>query len=364
MAMSLAMTADCYSNSARDYLIKGQAKQAKGDLNGAIAEYGKGIQLAPNARLYIQRGLALAARGNIEAAIDDYTRAIAIRPDYWPAYSYRGNAERAKGDQNGAAADYAVASRIAMNSGRAKDVWEQNAMEQSMTSLPMDAKAVIYVYHQMPHRRPFDGYLNVNTYANRNFLGMMPVASGSYARLEVPKGKIVVTATGAGFDEFTDFLPGGNSTPLCTNLDWQRLGEAQPSDLARCRSELADAQETVNRILAEGNPIRNPEELIRLCHPQTQDGGQQNGKYIALIDTEVVKFCAGQLGYGLHILTGENVIARAEIDAEIGKTYYVEWSLSDSRGFGHGIMTQIDEVTGAKAIAGLPNWTDRGAVPR
>ncbi len=353
LTMFLTMTAVGFCDKADAYIAQGNAKRAKGDLNGAIADYDRAIELRPNAKFYTQRGLALAAKGDLEAAIADYNRAVEIKPNFVPAYAYRGNAKRAKGDLAGADTDYNTTSEIAKSSIVLSDL-----AGHSTVPLPTDGEAVVYVYHQMPRRRPFEGFVLVNIYANRDFVGVMAADGASYARLEVPKGMITLTETGAGFNQFADFLPLGSSGPLCQYVDWEHLGEAQQVDLSRCEGELQDAEAKLDQILAAGNPIQEPLELRRLCNPDTQYGGETKGTYIELVDPGSVRYCIGRLRYGLSLLTGDNVVARTEIAVEAGKTYYIEWTLSDSKGFGHGSIGPVDEITGAKATAGLPNWSD------
>ena len=98
--------ADAYNN-------RGIAKKAKGDLDGAIADYTKAIELKPDdADAYINRGDAKKAKGDLDGAIADYTKAIELKPDDAEAYVNRGDAKKAKGDLDGAIADYTKAIEL------------------------------------------------------------------------------------------------------------------------------------------------------------------------------------------------------------------------------------------------------------
>lgn len=92
---------------AEDSFTSAQAKQAKGDLDGAISDYNSAIELDPkNPYAYYNRGLAKAAKGDVEGAVADYNRTIELNPKFPPAYNSRGNVKQAKGDLDGAMADY------------------------------------------------------------------------------------------------------------------------------------------------------------------------------------------------------------------------------------------------------------------
>ncbi len=82
--------------SIRDaYYNRGAAKIEKGDLDGAIADYNRAIELNPkDARAYNNRGIAKRAKGDLDGAIADYNRAIELDPKLAIAYNNRGNAEK------------------------------------------------------------------------------------------------------------------------------------------------------------------------------------------------------------------------------------------------------------------------------
>src|SRR5437016_5567595 len=94
-------------SSPGDYVNRGTAQYAKGDFDGAIADYDKAIALDRNYVVaYINRGNARDDKGDHDGAIADYDKAIALNPNEATAYYNRGIARRAKGDLDGAIADY------------------------------------------------------------------------------------------------------------------------------------------------------------------------------------------------------------------------------------------------------------------
>jgi tetratricopeptide (TPR) repeat protein len=95
------------------YVNRGNAKQAKGDIDGAITDYNAAIELKPGDPLaYYNRGIGKRAKGDLDGAVADYNKAIELKPDYAYAYNNRGAAKQAKGDLDGAIADYTKAIEL------------------------------------------------------------------------------------------------------------------------------------------------------------------------------------------------------------------------------------------------------------
>jgi tetratricopeptide (TPR) repeat protein len=95
------------------YYNRAQAKRLKKDATGAIADYTRAIELgSTNPAAYNNRGNARAENSDQAGAIADYTRAIELKPDYARAYYNRAVTKGAKGDKSGAEADFKMARKL------------------------------------------------------------------------------------------------------------------------------------------------------------------------------------------------------------------------------------------------------------
>jgi tetratricopeptide (TPR) repeat protein len=99
--------------SAEQYYRSGISKKAKGDLDGAIADYSKAVEINPRyAEAYANRGLARKTKGDLDGAIADYDEAIALNPRLKEAHNNRGLARQLKGDLDEAISDFDKALEI------------------------------------------------------------------------------------------------------------------------------------------------------------------------------------------------------------------------------------------------------------
>src|SRR5881398_3182174 len=95
------------------YYNRAQARRLKNDTAGAIADYTRAIELgSTNPAAYNNRGNARAENKDRDGAIADYTRAIELKPDYARAYYNRATVKKEKGDATGAAADFKHAQEL------------------------------------------------------------------------------------------------------------------------------------------------------------------------------------------------------------------------------------------------------------
>ena len=99
--------------TARDYCNRGVARQKKGDLDGALADYDRAIEINPHdAAVYNNRGLVKIAKGDLNGALADYDRALQISPRNFEIRDNRGVVRQKKGDLDGALADYDIAIKL------------------------------------------------------------------------------------------------------------------------------------------------------------------------------------------------------------------------------------------------------------
>lgn len=73
------------------------------------------------AEMYYNRGLAHSKKGELELAIENYTKAIELKPDYADAFYNRSKTWLHLGEQEKAKSDMAAASSIGINSTTASE---------------------------------------------------------------------------------------------------------------------------------------------------------------------------------------------------------------------------------------------------
>ena len=69
------------------YLEKGNESHRQGDIEGAVENYRKSIQLHPTAEAHTFLGWMYSFQGRIEAAIQECKTAIAVDPDFGNPYN-------------------------------------------------------------------------------------------------------------------------------------------------------------------------------------------------------------------------------------------------------------------------------------
>lgn len=115
-----------------DYLADAKNKMAKGDYEGAIADYDKAIGSSSNpADLYNQRAAANLQNKDYQAALNDYSKAIQADKNNASAYLNRARLKTSLGDSKGAAQDAQAAADLYKQQGN-----EEGALQaQNMVNL-------------------------------------------------------------------------------------------------------------------------------------------------------------------------------------------------------------------------------------
>ena len=105
---------------AAAYVSRGVARHKKGDDNNALVDFDRAVQLdSNNTNAYFIRGLFRQQKGNLDGALADYDVTIRLDPKNASAYNTRGFVRRTKGDLDGAIADYDQAIRLDANDASA-----------------------------------------------------------------------------------------------------------------------------------------------------------------------------------------------------------------------------------------------------
>jgi len=99
--------------TAEAYCKCGEAKRIKGDLDGALADFNRAIELKPDfAVAYNNRALIKKQKGDPKGALEDYDKAIALKPDIAQIFVNRGALRRVSSDPDGALTDFDRAIEI------------------------------------------------------------------------------------------------------------------------------------------------------------------------------------------------------------------------------------------------------------
>lgn len=86
---------------------KGYVKWYLGDLNGALLDYNRAIELKPDyAFAFNNRGCVKEYLGDLNGALLDYNRTTELNPDNANAFNSKGNVKQWLDDLNGALSDY------------------------------------------------------------------------------------------------------------------------------------------------------------------------------------------------------------------------------------------------------------------
>jgi TonB family protein len=103
------------------FMKRAAASSDKGDLDAALVDFGKAIELKPDSfEGYYERGLAHLNKKAIELAVSDLGKAVELNPKSAVAWANLGDAYERKGDAAKAKADYQKAVELDVNVEPAK----------------------------------------------------------------------------------------------------------------------------------------------------------------------------------------------------------------------------------------------------
>ncbi|HKY29131.1 MAG TPA: tetratricopeptide repeat protein [Pyrinomonadaceae bacterium] len=88
------------------YYFRGMAHYRKGNSDQAIIDLSKAIAIKPHPRFYDDRGNLLALQGELDRAIADLNKAIEMEPKYAKAYGDRGIVRLMRGENTDAEQDF------------------------------------------------------------------------------------------------------------------------------------------------------------------------------------------------------------------------------------------------------------------
>ena len=116
------------------YRQRADWKARMDDLNGAMADFNKSIELnKDDHESFDYRGDLWVKMGNDERALADYEQANRLKPTYAASYFSRGEIFRKRGDKEQAIAEYEKA--IAQPAAERIQAWAQNSAREKLKEL-------------------------------------------------------------------------------------------------------------------------------------------------------------------------------------------------------------------------------------
>jgi tetratricopeptide (TPR) repeat protein len=117
------------------YLRRATVSKLRGNLDAALADHDKAVELSPSGAAYSNRGQVQVMRRDYDAALNDFNKAIQINPDDPFAYRGRGHAYEMLKKPAEALADYAKANELV------PDAWTYTAAGRVLAVQKKWAKA-------------------------------------------------------------------------------------------------------------------------------------------------------------------------------------------------------------------------------
>ncbi len=125
---------------AEFYSKRADASLAKGEVDSAIADYDKALEIqADDPTLYVSRGKALFTKKSFDRSVKDYDKAIELAPKTAVAFLNRGASHEKLGDVKKALSDYKSAADLDASNAVAKA--EVKRIETQLAKEEADRKA-------------------------------------------------------------------------------------------------------------------------------------------------------------------------------------------------------------------------------
>jgi tetratricopeptide (TPR) repeat protein len=138
------------------YYFRGLAHYRQGDSHQAIDDLSKAIALKPDPRFFDDRGNLLAKQGELERAIVDLNKAIEMAPQYAKAYGDRGLIHLMRGATADAESDlkkcFALDSTLEPQFKVAADQVKQKAMMRTLPEKPVGVEVMKFSWAETPSR--------------------------------------------------------------------------------------------------------------------------------------------------------------------------------------------------------------------
>lgn len=138
------------------YYFRGMAHYRKGNFNQAIDDLSKAIALKPDPRFLDDRGNLLAKQGELDRAIIDLNKAIEIAPQYAKAYGDRGLIRLMRGETADAEFDFKkcfeLDSTLESQFKVAANQLKQRALSRYLHDKPVDVEIIKFGWAEAPSK--------------------------------------------------------------------------------------------------------------------------------------------------------------------------------------------------------------------
>jgi tetratricopeptide (TPR) repeat protein len=218
-SLLLGMETTAASDQKADFISTGLKKQDKGDVNGAIADFTKAIQSAPNGYLgylfrgnaklekiegvrkvgrlkEVKRGKRAPSPNDIDDAIKDLDRALQLAPYLPQGFRMRGILKSYKNDVDGAIADFTQSIGFTPENFDANDQALTFSLRGQMEVRKNDLDGAIADFNKAINLRPTNPAVMASVY---NYRGLAKKTKGDVegAALDLAKASELQKVLGA-----------------------------------------------------------------------------------------------------------------------------------------------------------------------